>query len=49
MKLKITAFDAVPEHMKALGKCARTMGLSRSALLRLTIARYVKRHAASEK
>ena len=43
--LTLTSFDAVPEHMEQLGGIARTIGLTRSALLRLMIARYVRRAA----
>jgi predicted transcriptional regulator len=39
----LTSFDCVPEHMAQLGTIARSLGISRSALLRLMIAQYVKR------
>jgi hypothetical protein len=32
--LKLTSFDAVPEHMEQFGKIAASKGLSKSALLR---------------
>jgi hypothetical protein len=41
--LKFTGFDCVPEHMEQLGMIAKSLGLTRSALLRLLIARYVQR------
>jgi hypothetical protein len=44
-KLTLTSFDAVPDHMEQLGAIAETMGLTRSALLRLLIAKYVRRAA----
>jgi hypothetical protein len=43
LKLSLTSFDAVPDHMTQLGEIARSMGLTRSALLRLLISRYVRR------
>lgn len=43
--LKLTAFDCVPEHMGQLGVIAKSKGLTRSALLRLLIAQYVRREA----
>ena len=42
-KLKFTGFDAVPDHMERLGTIAKGFGLTRSALLRLLIAKYVRR------
>jgi hypothetical protein len=39
----LTSFDCVPEHMESFTAIARSMGISRSALLRLMIAQYVKR------
>ncbi len=50
--LTLTSFDAVPAHMEQLGTIAKTLGLTRSALLRLLIARYVRRatkQAASDR
>jgi predicted DNA-binding protein len=41
--LTLTSFDCVPEHMEQLGKIAKSLGLTRAALLRLIIARYVRR------
>ena len=41
--LTLTSFDCVPEHMERLGAIAKSLGLTRSALLRLLIARYVRR------
>lgn len=41
--LTLTSFDCVPEHMAELGKIAKSLGLTRSALLRFLIARYVHR------
>ncbi|HXA78737.1 MAG TPA: hypothetical protein VNV41_16500 [Candidatus Acidoferrales bacterium] len=43
--LVLTSFDAVPEHMEQLGVIAKSMGLTRSALLRLLISQYVRRAA----
>ena len=43
--LALTSFDCVPEHMKQLGMIAKSLGLTRSALLRLLIARHVRRAA----
>jgi hypothetical protein len=43
LNLVMTTFDAVPEDMARLGAIAKPMGLSRSALLRLLISRYVRR------
>jgi hypothetical protein len=43
--LTLTSFDAVPEHMEHLGMIAKSLGLTRAALLRLLIARYVRRAA----
>jgi len=43
--LVLTSFDCVPEHMVQLRTIARSKGLTRSALLRLLVAEYVKRHA----
>lgn len=45
LNLVMTTFDAVPEDMARLGAIAKPMGLSRSALLRLLISRYVRRAA----
>jgi hypothetical protein len=45
MKLKLTTFDCVPEHMKKFTAIAHSKGLSRSALLRLMVAEYVRREA----
>jgi hypothetical protein len=47
--LKFTGFDCVPEHMTQLGLIARESGLTRSALLRMLIAQYVRRHAVTSK
>jgi hypothetical protein len=44
-KLTLSSFDAVPDHMEQLGAIAKTMGLTRSALLRLLIAKCVRRAA----
>lgn len=41
--LTLTSFDAVPDHMERLGTIAKGFGLTRSALLRLLIAKYVRR------
>ena len=43
--LVLTSFDCVPEHMAQFTKIAKSKGLTRSALLRILIAEYVKRHA----
>jgi hypothetical protein len=47
--LTLTSFDAVPEHMAKLGTIAKSLGLPRSALLRLLIAKYVRRAARQPK
>jgi len=43
--LRMASFDCVPEHMEQLGTIAKSLGLTRAALLRLLIARYVRRAA----
>jgi hypothetical protein len=48
-KLRFTGFDAVPEHLTQLGVIAESLGISRSALLRLVIAQYIHREARKAK
>lgn len=44
MRLKLTSFDAVPEHMRELASIAESKGLSKSAYLRLLVAQVVRRN-----
>jgi hypothetical protein len=49
MHLRLTSFDAVPEHMKRLASIAAEKGLSTSAYLRFMIAQTVRRQAGKRK
>ena len=49
LQLKLTSFDAVPSHMRALSEIASRRGLSKSAFLRQMIARTVRREAGKRK
>lgn len=49
MQLKLTSFDAVPDHMKRFASIAAEKGLSTSAYLRFMIARAVRRQAGKRK
>jgi hypothetical protein len=44
-KWTLTSFDCVPGDMARLAEIARSMGLTRSGLLRLLISKYVRRAA----
>jgi hypothetical protein len=46
--LVMTSFDSVPEHMQQLSEISRSLGLTRSALLRMLIAKYVRRSAKQQ-
>jgi len=45
VQLRLTSFDAVPEHMKQLSAIAQSKGLSCAAYLRFMIARECRRAA----
>jgi hypothetical protein len=47
--LKFSGFDGIPEHMAQLGEIAKSLGLSRGALLRLLIAQYLRRESRKQK
>jgi hypothetical protein len=47
--LRLSSFKGVPQHMKIFGAVARRRGLSRSALLRLLIFEFIRRHADEAK
>jgi hypothetical protein len=49
LETRITSFDAVPEDMAELSIIAKIQGLTRSALLRQIIAKYVRRNRLSAK
>lgn len=46
--LRLTAFDAVPEDMKALGAIANRLHISRSGLLRMLIVKYIRAFRRAE-
>jgi hypothetical protein len=49
LNLKLTSFEAVPEHMRAFGKIAASEGLSKSALLRQMVAQKIRRKMGKTK
>jgi hypothetical protein len=48
LQLKLTSFDAVPSHMRALSAIAASQGLSTSAMLRLMVAQKVRRKSGKK-
>jgi hypothetical protein len=49
LNLKLTSFEAIPAHMAQFDKIAKAQGLTKSALLRLMVARTVRRKSGKRK
>jgi len=48
-ELRFFGFDGIPEHMAELSEVARSLGLSRGALLRMMIVQYLRKEQRRNK